>query len=141
MNHSLALDALLIAVWRHKPDDEVIVHSDQGSQYDSGDWRRFCWTNNLASSMSRRSNCWDNAVFKSFFSSLKKERIRKRIYKTGFWHGRISAITLKYSTTVPGTTVISATSARKSLNRSHREDRICLPGVSPCSSGFTLTFY
>ncbi|KKF71723.1 hypothetical protein XU19_02415 [Vibrio parahaemolyticus] len=74
MNHSLALDALLIAVWRHKPDDEVIVHSDQGSQYDSGDWRRFYWTNNLASSMSRRSNCWDNAVFKSFFSTLKKER-------------------------------------------------------------------
>ena len=32
--------------------------------------------------MSRRGNCWDNAVAESFFSSLKKERIRKRIYKT-----------------------------------------------------------
>jgi putative transposase len=38
--------------------------------------------NNLAPSVSRRGNCWDNAMAESFFSSLKKERIRKRIYKT-----------------------------------------------------------
>lgn len=42
----------------------------------------FCRANNLVPSMSRRGNCWDNAVAESFFSSLKKERIRKRIYKT-----------------------------------------------------------
>jgi putative transposase len=60
----------------------VLVHSDQGSQYGSDDWRRFCKANNLEPSMSRRGNCWDNAVAESFFSSLKKERIRKRIYKT-----------------------------------------------------------
>ncbi|HIH9443721.1 TPA: IS3 family transposase, partial [Klebsiella variicola subsp. variicola] len=53
-----------------------------GSQYGSDDWQRFCRANNLAPSMSRRGNCWDNAVAESFFSSLKKERIRKRIYKT-----------------------------------------------------------
>ncbi|CAI1690475.1 Uncharacterised protein [Serratia fonticola] len=41
-----------------------------------------CRANNLAPSMSRRGNCWDNAVAESFFSSLKKERVRKRIYKT-----------------------------------------------------------
>nr|WP_159465529.1 IS3 family transposase [Scandinavium goeteborgense] len=82
LSRELALDALMMAVWRRKPDGEVIVHSDQGSQYSSDDWQRFCRTNNLAPSMSRRGNCWDNAVAESFFSSLKKERIRKRIYKT-----------------------------------------------------------
>ncbi|MEH2920398.1 IS3 family transposase [Samsonia erythrinae] len=82
LSRELALDALMMAVWRRKPDDEVIVHSDQGSQYGSDDWQRFCRANNLAPSMSRRGNCWDNAVAESFFSSLKKERIRKRIYKT-----------------------------------------------------------
>ncbi|WP_320731336.1 IS3 family transposase [Enterobacter sp. 148H3] len=78
----LSLDALMMAVWRRKPDGEVIVHSDQGSQYGSDDWQRFCRANNLAPGMSRRGNCQDNAVAESFFSSLKKERIRKRIYKT-----------------------------------------------------------
>lgn len=78
----LVLDALLMAVWRRKPTQKVVVHSDQGSQYGSDDWRRFCAANNLEPSMSRRGNCWDNAVAESFFSSLKKERIRKRIYKT-----------------------------------------------------------
>ena len=78
----LVLDALMMAVWRRKPKQEVIVHSDQGSQYGSDDWKRFCDANQLLPSMSRRGNCWDNAVAESFFSSLKKERIRKRIYKT-----------------------------------------------------------
>lgn len=78
----LVLDALMMAVWRRKPNQEVIVHSDQGSQYGSDDWKRFCDANKLLPSMSRRGNCWDNAVAESFFSSLKKERIRKRIYKT-----------------------------------------------------------
>ncbi len=78
----LVLDALLMAVWRGKPTQKVVVHSDQGSQYGSDDWRRFRAANNLEPSMSRRGNCWDNAVAESFFSSLKKERIRKRIYKT-----------------------------------------------------------
>ncbi|EPQ2325068.1 IS3 family transposase [Klebsiella pneumoniae] len=82
LSRELALDALMMAVWRRKPDGEVIVHSDQGSQYGSDDWQRFCRANNLVPSMSRRGNCRDNAVAESFFSSLKKERIRKRIYKT-----------------------------------------------------------
>ncbi|MHC1807319.1 IS3-like element ISEc15 family transposase [Klebsiella pneumoniae] len=82
LSRELALDALLMAVWRRKPEENVIVHSDQGSQYGSDDWQRFCRANNLVPSMSRRGNCWDNAVAESFFSSLKKERIRKRIYKT-----------------------------------------------------------
>lgn len=58
------------------------MHSEQGSQYGRDDWQRFCRANNLVPSMSRRGNCWDNAVAESFFSSLKKGHIRKRIYKT-----------------------------------------------------------
>jgi putative transposase len=59
-----------------------LIHSDQGTQYGSDEWHRFCRDHNLDPSMSRRGNCWDNAVIESFFSSLKKERIKKRIYKT-----------------------------------------------------------
>ena len=82
LSRELVLDALLAAVWRRKPVSEVLVHSDQGSQYGSDDFKRFCKVHGLQPSMSRRGNCWDNAVMESFFSSLKKERIRKRIYKT-----------------------------------------------------------
>ena len=78
----LVLDALMMAVWRRRPNARVLVHSDQGSQYGSDDWVRFCRAHNLEPSMSRRGNCWDNAVAESFFSSLKKERIKRRIYKT-----------------------------------------------------------
>ena len=78
----IVLDALLMPVWRRRPNEPVIIHSDQGSQYSSGDWHKFCQKHNLIPSMSRRGNCWDNAVAESFFSSLKKERIKKRIYKT-----------------------------------------------------------
>lgn len=77
----LFLDTVLMAVRRRKPN-KALIHSDQGSQYGSDAWRRFCRSHNLDPSMSRRGNCWDNAVAESFFSSLKKERIKKRIYKT-----------------------------------------------------------
>ena len=78
----LVLDALLMAVWRRQPKGPVIVHSDQGSQYGSDDWVRFCKAHNLVPSMSRRGNCYDNAAAESFFSSLKRERVRRRIYAT-----------------------------------------------------------
>ena len=78
----LVVDAILMAVWRRRPKSNTIIHSDQGSQYGSDAWLRFCREHRLQPSMSRRGNCWDNAVAESFFSSLKKERIKKRIYKT-----------------------------------------------------------
>jgi len=65
----IVLDALMMAVWRRKPTEKVLIHSDQGSQFSSDDWMRFCAQNNLEPSMSRRGNCWDNAVVESFFSS------------------------------------------------------------------------
>src|SRR2546427_3401246 len=80
IGRELVLDAVMMAVRRRRPK-QALIHSDQGSQYGSDDWRRFCRTNGLEPSMSRRGNCWDNAVAESFFSSLKKERIKKQIYK------------------------------------------------------------
>jgi len=82
MTTEIVLDALLMAVWRRNPQQSVIIHSDQGSQYGSDEWKRFCISNNLKPSMSRRGNCWDNAAAESFFSSLKKEKIRRYVFKT-----------------------------------------------------------
>ena len=81
IHRDLVLDAVLMAVRRRRPRGAVI-HSDQGTQFGSDAWRRFCHSNHLEPSMSRKGNCWDNAVVESFFSSLKKERIKKQIYKT-----------------------------------------------------------
>jgi putative transposase len=78
----LALDALLMAICRRRPKQSLVIHSDQGVQYGSDDWQRFCRANGLEVSMSRRGNCWDNSVAESFFSSLKKERVRNRTYRT-----------------------------------------------------------
>jgi len=80
IGRELVLDAVLMAVRRRHPK-RTLIHSDQGTQYGSGAWRRFCKSNHLEPSMSRKGNCWDNAVAESFFGSLKKERIKKHIYK------------------------------------------------------------
>lgn len=82
MDRTLALNALLMSVRRRRPKGRVLVHSDQGSQYGSDDWIRFCRSHRLRPSMSRRGNCWDNAVAEAFFGSLKRERIRRRVYAT-----------------------------------------------------------
>ncbi|NMY76778.1 MULTISPECIES: IS3 family transposase [Pseudomonas] len=82
MTSDVAIDALLMAVWRRKPKQEVMIHSDQGSQYSSSDWRSFLKANNLVASMCRRGNCHDNAVAESFFQLLKRERIKRKIYTT-----------------------------------------------------------
>lgn len=82
MHTDLALKALLMAVWRRKPKNEVLIHSDQGTQYTSGAWQSFLNAHKLVCSMSRRGNCYDNAVAESFFQLLKRERIKRKIYKT-----------------------------------------------------------
>jgi putative transposase len=81
LRRELVLDAVLMVVRRRRPRDTVI-HSDQGCQYGSDDWRRFCRTNSLEPSMSRRGNCWHNAVAESFFASLKKELIKSGYTRT-----------------------------------------------------------
>ena len=76
------MQTLLMAVWRRKPKAKVYVHSDQGSQFTGYEWQEFLEQHNLAPSMSRRGNCWGNAVVESFFSLLKRERIPRKKYKT-----------------------------------------------------------
>ncbi|WP_420804614.1 IS3 family transposase [Thioclava pacifica] len=78
----VVLQALLMATWRRKPREKVLIHSDQGSQFTSMDWAAFLRAHNLEHSMSRRGNCHDNAVAESFFNLLKRERIRRRTYRT-----------------------------------------------------------
>jgi len=61
---------------------QVLIHSDQGSQYTSREWQWFLKSHGLVGSMSRKGNCHDNAVAGSFFRLLKRERIKKKIYGT-----------------------------------------------------------
>ncbi len=76
----VVLQALHMAVWRRKPRNTVLVHSDQGSQFTGMDRASFLRHHNLVHSMSRRGNCHDNAVAESFFNLLKHERVRRRTY-------------------------------------------------------------
>ena len=88
MATELVLDALMMAVWRRRPQTPVMIHSEQGSQFGSDEFNRWCKDNTLVPSMSRRGSCWadlgfcHNAVAESLFSSLKKERIKRHIYAT-----------------------------------------------------------
>lgn len=74
------MNALRMAVSRRKPAGSVMVHSDQGSQFTSKDWRDFLTEHRLETSMSRRGNCHDYALAESFFQLLKRERIKRQTY-------------------------------------------------------------
>jgi putative transposase len=82
MATDLVLQALTMAVWRRRPTPGLMLHSDQGSQFTSGDWQAFLKAHGIVCSMSRRGNCHDNAVAESFFQLLKRERVRRKIYLT-----------------------------------------------------------
>lgn len=82
MTKELVCNALLMALFRRKFPKGVIIHSDRGSQYCSKRYRRLLETHQLIGSMSRRGNCWDNAICESFFHSLKVELIHECIYKS-----------------------------------------------------------
>jgi putative transposase len=81
IHRDLVLKAIIMALRRRRPRS-TLIHSDQDVQYGSDDWRRFCKSNHVEPSMSRKGNCWDHAVAESFFSSLRKERFKKHIYKS-----------------------------------------------------------
>lgn len=76
INTELIINALKNTKYRI-PKDGVILHSDQGSQYSSYEYKTFLKHHNITPSMSRRGNCYDNAVAESFFSSLKSDIIKK----------------------------------------------------------------
>jgi putative transposase len=78
----LTLDALNMALARRRPPPGLLHHSDQGSQYASGDYQRVLAQHGVVCSMSRRGNCWDNAVAESFFATLKVELVHDAAWTT-----------------------------------------------------------
>lgn len=73
MKTSLVNDALSMALWVRKPNKGLISHTDRGSQYASYSHRKLLKSYGVIQSMSRKGNCWDNAVAESFFHTLKTE--------------------------------------------------------------------
>ena len=82
MTEDLVMEALTMAYWRRKPNQTVVLHSDQGSQYNSRAYKKLLENLSIEASMSRRGNCWDNAVAESFFGNLKKEKVKRKKYAT-----------------------------------------------------------
>jgi transposase InsO family protein len=82
MKAELVCEALRSAYWRRKPAAGLLMHSDRGSQYASDRYRRLLNDYGMTQSMSRRANCWDNAVMESFFKTLKVERTHRVRYPT-----------------------------------------------------------
>jgi transposase InsO family protein len=82
MKASLATEALMMAYWRRKPGKGLIHHSDRGSQYAGSDYQKLLNTYGMICSMSRKGDCWDNAVAESFFHSLKTEWTAEILYRT-----------------------------------------------------------
>ena len=80
----LVLEALRMALGRRRPDREggLLHHSDRGSQYASSAFQELLRDENITCSMSRKGNCWDNAMMESFFATLKKERVHLEEYST-----------------------------------------------------------
>lgn len=82
MKAELVNDALLMAVWKRKPAKRLIWHTDRGSQYASESHRKTCEQHQIIQSMSRKGDCWDNAVSESFFHTLKTELTHHHRFKT-----------------------------------------------------------
>jgi len=82
MKATLVNDALLMAIWKRKPAKGLIWHTDRGSQYASDSHREILKQHGVIQSMSRKGNCWDNAVSESFFHTLKTELVHHDNFKT-----------------------------------------------------------
>jgi putative transposase len=78
----LVLEALRMAYWRRKPAPGLVHHSDRGSQYAAEDYQGQLKIFQMIPSMSRKGDCYDNAVAESFFHSLKNEQIGDQVYLT-----------------------------------------------------------
>jgi len=82
MSTTLVNDALLMALKSRKPSKGLIWHTDRGTQYASDAHRKLLNKHGIIQSMSRKGNCWDNAVAESFFHSLKTELTYHRRFET-----------------------------------------------------------
>jgi putative transposase len=80
MPADLVCTALQMALCQRQPVPGLIVHSDRGSQYASQEYQNLLGRHGLIGSMSRKGNCWDNAVMERFFLNLKMERVWQRDY-------------------------------------------------------------
>jgi putative transposase len=78
----LVLDALTMALWRLLPEQQVLIHSDQGCQFAGREWLYLLAQNKMLCSTSQRGHSPDNAVAESFFQLLKRERLRRQNYAT-----------------------------------------------------------
>jgi len=78
----LTLAALGMALARRRPAAGLVHHSDRGSQYASGDYQRLLAQHGIVCSMSRRGDCWDNAVAESFFATVKVELVHDAAWAT-----------------------------------------------------------
>lgn len=82
INAFLTQSALSMALRQRRPDGPLIVHSDRGVQYAAGDFRQMLADWSITPSMSRKGNCYDNAVSESFFATFKKELVHLTHYRT-----------------------------------------------------------
>ena len=82
ITRELTLDALDMALVRRRPLHGLVHHSDRGSQYASGDYQNVLVAEGIVCSMSRRGNCWDNAVAESFFATVKVELVYDATWQT-----------------------------------------------------------
>jgi putative transposase len=82
MTTELVCSALRMAIAKRLPFEKPLMHSDRGSQYASEPYQRILRTFGITCSMSRKGNCWDNAVLESFFASLKKECVYQTTFAT-----------------------------------------------------------
>jgi putative transposase len=78
----MVIRAVEMAVWQRQGGWSVILHSDRGAQFTSGDYQRFLRRNTLICSMSAVGHCGDNAACEGFFGLLKRERVAHRQYRT-----------------------------------------------------------
>lgn len=82
MTKKLTTNALEMAIGRRNPKSGLMHHSDRGCQYTSHEYQGLLKKLGIVISMSRKGNCWDNAVMERFFGSLKSERTDNKIYQT-----------------------------------------------------------
>jgi transposase InsO family protein len=82
LTRQLTIDALTMGLALRQPSRGLVHHSDRGSQYASGEYRNLLDQHGIVCSMSRKGNCWDNAVAESFFATLKKELVHTMTWAT-----------------------------------------------------------
>lgn len=113
LGHEMVVQALQRAVWQRQPPQGLMIHSDRGVQYACTGFREILKKYRFVQSMSRKGNCWDNAVAESFFKTLKTELVYLRTFITraqahreileyieGYYNRRRRHATLNYKTPV-----------------------------------------